>query len=50
LRQKKIQVRYDRKRKHRFIVYYRGERMGEATLLDLHRNSNGIRKNFKPKP
>ncbi|MCU7850551.1 MAG: DDE-type integrase/transposase/recombinase [Candidatus Thiodiazotropha sp. (ex Lucinoma kastoroae)] len=39
LRNKRIQVRYDRQRRDRFIVYFDGKRMGEATLLDLHQNA-----------
>ncbi len=34
LRGKKIQVRYDRKQRHRFIVYFKEQRMGEATPLN----------------
>lgn len=40
LREKKIQVRYDRTQRDRFIVYFSDKRMGEATLLDLHYNAN----------
>ncbi len=40
LRDKKIQVRYDRSRRDRFIVYFNDQRMGEASLLDLHFNAN----------
>lgn len=39
LRDKKIQVRYDRSRRDRFIVYFNGKRMGEASPLDLHHNA-----------
>jgi len=39
LREKTIQVRYDRQRNDRFIVYFDGSRMGEATLLDLYANA-----------
>lgn len=39
LREKKIQVRYDRSRRDRFIVYFNDRRMGEADLLDLHFNA-----------
>jgi len=39
LREKTIQVRYDRQRRDRFIVYFDGHRMGEASLLDLHGNA-----------
>lgn len=40
LREKKIQVLYDRTKRDRFIVYFSDKRMGEATLLDLHYNAN----------
>ncbi len=44
LRQKTVQVRYDRNRMTRFIAYFAGKRMGEALLLNLpfnaHRRSN----------
>lgn len=39
LRTKKIQVRYDRTQKNRFIVYFKGKRMGEANRLNLHHNA-----------
>lgn len=39
LREKKIQVRYDRSRRNRFVVYFADKRMGEATVLDLHHNA-----------
>lgn len=39
LREKSVDVRYDRMRRDRFIVYFTGQRMGEATLLDLHANA-----------
>ncbi|MFS1524419.1 DDE-type integrase/transposase/recombinase [Microbulbifer sp. 2304DJ12-6] len=39
LREKKIQVRYDRSQRNRFIVYFSDQRMGEAMLLDLHYNA-----------
>ncbi len=45
LRQKTVQVRYDRSRMDRFIIYFADKRMGEAQVLDLHFNANGIRKN-----
>ena len=35
LRGKTIQVRYDRQRHDRFIVYFKGQRMGEATPVNL---------------
>jgi transposase InsO family protein len=40
LREKKIQVRYDRTRRDKFIVYFNEQRMGQATLLDLHFNAH----------
>lgn len=39
LREKKIQVRYNRTQRNRFIVYFVDKRMGEASLLDLHYNA-----------
>jgi hypothetical protein len=45
LREQRIQVRFDRSKYHRFIVYFKGKRMGEANLLDLHSNSKQDRKN-----
>lgn len=39
LRDKSIQVRYDRMRRDRFVVYFNGHRMGEATVLDLYANA-----------
>ena len=39
LRDKTIQVRYDRQRRDRFLVYFDGQRMGEASVLDLHFNA-----------
>jgi putative transposase len=39
LREKSIAVRFDRQRPDRFIVYFDGQRMGEATPLDLHANA-----------
>lgn len=39
LREKTIQVRYDRTRRERFVVYFDGQRMGEANLLDLVANA-----------
>lgn len=39
LREKKIQVRYDRSRRMRFVVYFNGKRMGDATVLNLHHNA-----------
>ena len=39
LREKTVQVRYDRMRRDSFIVYFDGQRMGAATPLDLHANA-----------
>ena len=39
LRNKTIEVRFDRARRDCFIVYFAGRRMGEAALLDLHANA-----------
>jgi len=39
LREKTIAVRFDRQRPDRFIVYFDGQRMGEATVLDVHANA-----------
>lgn len=39
LRDKSIQVRYDRMRRDRFVVYFGGQRMGDATVLDLIANA-----------
>ena len=39
LREKTIAVRFDRLRTDRFIVYFDGQRMGEATPLNLHANA-----------
>lgn len=39
LREKTIQVRYDRTLKNRFIVYFGCKRMGEAVLLNLNHNA-----------
>ena len=39
LREKTVQVRYDRQRRDRFIVYFDGCRMGEAMPPDLHANA-----------
>ena len=40
LREKQVQVRYDRTRRDSFIVYFNDKRMGKASLLDLHFNAN----------
>ncbi|QGX39327.1 DDE-type integrase/transposase/recombinase [Permianibacter aggregans] len=39
LREKSIQVRFDRSRRDQFIVYYNDQRIGPASLLDLHFNA-----------
>jgi uncharacterized protein YpiB (UPF0302 family) len=39
MREKRIQVRYNRSRRDRFIVYFNDKRMGEALPLDLHFNA-----------
>jgi hypothetical protein len=39
LREKIVQVRYDRQRHDRFVVYFDGHRLGEATVLDLYANA-----------
>jgi putative transposase len=43
LREKIIQVRYDRLQRDCFIVYFAGQRMGEAQVLDLHANAKQLR-------
>jgi hypothetical protein len=40
LREKSIQVRFDRNNKNRFIVYFNGNRMGEASPVNLVYNAN----------
>ncbi len=40
LREKKVQIRYSRTTRDRFIVYFCDKRMGEANLLNLHFNAN----------
>ena len=45
LREKSIQVRYDRTRRDQFIVYFYEQRMGQASLLDLHFNALQRRSN-----
>ena len=39
LREKTIQVRYDRAKKDQYWVYYKDKRMGQAHPLNLHRNA-----------
>lgn len=48
-REKKVQVRYDRQRRDRFVVYYGDKRMGEATALNLHFNAHTLRNTLKNK-
>ena len=43
LREHTIQVRYDRSRKDRYLVYFNGQRMGIANRLNLHRNAQLLR-------
>lgn len=43
LRGKTVQVRYDRHRRDRFIVYYRDKRMGEVLPLNLYFNARTSR-------
>lgn len=43
LRGKQIQVRFDRARPTRFIVYFKDKRMGEATKLDTYYNAYNVR-------
>lgn len=38
LRSRKVQVRFDRLRHDRVIVYYKGERMGRARPVDFQAN------------
>lgn len=38
LRSRKIQIRYNKAKKDRIVVYYKGDRMGVAGLLDLVAN------------
>ena len=40
LREKQIQVRYDRSHQQRFIVYFNDKRMGEASPVNLIYNAN----------
>lgn len=39
LREQKVQVRFDRPRRDRFVVYFNDQRMGEATPLNVHQNA-----------
>jgi hypothetical protein len=38
LRSRKVQIRYNKAKIERVIVFYNGDRMGEANLLDLYGN------------
>jgi len=49
LRQKTIQVRFDRTRRDRFVIYFGDTRMGEALPLNIHTNAHIYRKNLKPR-
>ncbi len=44
---RKIQVRYRRGQSDRILVYYKGERLGEATLLDFQANDRLKRSEFR---
>lgn len=46
LREKKIQVRYDRSRRNRFVVYFNDQRMGDATRLNLTHNAVRVRSQY----
>ena len=39
LRGKTIQVRFDRQRRDRYLVYFKDQRMGEASPLNLYLNA-----------
>jgi transposase InsO family protein len=43
LRNQQIQVRFDRARHDRFVVYFNDQRMGNATLLNLVQNAKTLR-------
>lgn len=43
LRGKKVQVRFNRTKRNPYIIYYKDQRMGETTPLDLYHNSKAIR-------
>ncbi|MDD4976210.1 MAG: DDE-type integrase/transposase/recombinase [Bacteriovorax sp.] len=49
LREKNVQVRFDRNRRDRFIVYFGGKRMGDASVLNLYQNANEVREKIKGK-
>lgn len=48
LRNKTIQVRYDRRRRQHFIVYFNDTRMGEALHLNLYHNAQLPRDSQSP--
>lgn len=48
LREKTIAVRYDRQRQDRYIVYFAGQRMGEAQVLDPVFNAQRVQINNDP--
>lgn len=41
---KKVEVRYDRLKKDRYVVYYQNKRLGEALPLDQHANAHRARR------
>ena len=43
LREKAIQVRYDRQHRNQFVVYFDDQRMGDANPLDVHANARQLR-------
>jgi transposase InsO family protein len=49
LREKNVQVRFDRNRRDRFVVYFGGKRMGDASMLNLYQNANEVREKMKGK-
>ena len=49
LREKTVQVRFDRTRRDCFIVYFDEKRMGEASVLDVIHNADKVRFNSKLK-
>ena len=50
LRGKTVQVRYDRKRRDRFIVYFKQQRMGDAIPLNLYANAQTRSTTKRSKP
>jgi len=43
---KKVEVRFDRTRKDRYVIYFRDKRMGQANPVDLHANARASRKHI----